>query len=305
MAAEAAQVNFTVFDALVSIGIDNHIQFNGATKAQRIATEMFDDDFETCLDKTFKEIDEDLKSWGQELTINNGQIRLTPIQKKNIKAMTQWAKNKIRQGQDPTAEPFLLANATELIKNYKSHEAFITKASTLADAAKPDKFTDTTRWKDWKPTFVNYLRHIPGRYGVPIVYVIRDYCQISYDENDILGLYVQNAPHEGEAFQTDSAEIHTYLANFIKGNVAAEAKITSHGHDNNGLEDMKSLTEHYEGVGIHSTEISTAEKGIDLLFYNGEKRPHMWWAHFELRLVSAFAMLVEFGIDKGKPMLIT
>ena len=52
---------FTVIDAINQIGITDGTLFNGATKAQRIATELFDDDFTSCLDKTFNEIDEDLK----------------------------------------------------------------------------------------------------------------------------------------------------------------------------------------------------------------------------------------------------
>ena len=79
---------FTVIDAINQIGITDRTLFNGATKAQRIATELFDDDFTSCLDKTFSEIDEDLKSWSA-LTVNNGQIRLTPMQKKNLKAFRQ------------------------------------------------------------------------------------------------------------------------------------------------------------------------------------------------------------------------
>ena len=279
---------FTVIDAINQIGITDRTLFNGATKAQRIATELFDDDFTSCLDKTFSEIDEDLKSWSA-LTVNNGQIRLTPMQKKNLKAFIQWSKNKLRQGQDPTAEAFTIDQASVLIAQYKTHAAFISKASTLADSAKPDCFTDKMQWKDWKPTFVNYLRHIPGRYGVPLLYIIRDYTT-TIEGDDILTSYIRNAPHEGEAFNTDASKVHTYLVNFIKGNTVAESRLASHGFNNNGLQDMKVLCEQYEGVGINAMELDAAEKDINSLNYNGERRP-ITWEQFELRIMNAFSTI--------------
>ena len=286
----AAQQTFTVLDAINQIGIVDQVLFNGNTRAERIATEMFDDNFESCIDKTFKEIDEDLKSWSA-MTINNGQIRLTPLQKRNLKAFTQWVKNKLRQGQDPSVEAFPIDDAAKFLSQYKTHEAFISKASTLADSAKPDKFTNKIQWKDWKPTFINYLRHIPGRYGVPLLYIIRDYVD-SIDGDDLLSDYVRNAPHDaGEAFDTDTSEVHTYLVNSVKGNTVAESRLASHGFSHNGLQDMKVLCEQYEGVGINATEVSNAEKDINSLTYNGERRPQMCWEQFELRLVSAFSTI--------------
>ena len=43
----------------------------------------------------------------------------------------------------------------------------------MADAAKPEKFEKETKWNDWAPTFLNYLRSIPGRDGVPLKYICR------------------------------------------------------------------------------------------------------------------------------------
>ena len=47
----AAIVN-TVTDLLASVGIDNVGQFNGLTNAQRLAADLFNDDFGSFIDKT-------------------------------------------------------------------------------------------------------------------------------------------------------------------------------------------------------------------------------------------------------------
>ena len=70
MAAPAA---FTVLDAIIACGVDNAIQHNGNTAAERIATDIFNDDFQTCMDKDLKELDDDLKSYST-LTVAQGQI---------------------------------------------------------------------------------------------------------------------------------------------------------------------------------------------------------------------------------------
>ena len=109
-----AEVAHTVLEAMIAIGIDNVAQFDGQTQAERIAEGIFEDDFESCMDKTDSEIDDDLKMWSN-LTLANGQIRLQPVQRKRIKAFSQWVKDKLRQGIDPASEAFDPNMTQELI----------------------------------------------------------------------------------------------------------------------------------------------------------------------------------------------
>ena len=285
----AAAVQHTVLDAMIAIGINNTTLFDGETQAERIAEGMFDNDFQSCLDKSNEDIDDDLKTWSS-LTTMNGQIRLQPVHKKRIKAFTQWVKDKLRQNQDPQNEAFNVELTQELIRRSKTHQAFVEKAKTLSDIAKPDTFSDKTKWLDWKPTFTNYLKHIPGRSGVPLSYVIRPTGYIPTPD-DMLDEYIANSPHSGEAFKTDCSEVHTYIVKFIKGNATAESVIISHGKVNDGRADMDALISHYEGTGINATIVSEAEKDIESLHYTGEKRPYMWWDRFELRITKAFATI--------------
>ena len=284
-----AATTYTVLDAMIAIGIDNSALFDGQTQAERIAEGLFDNDFQSCMDKSNDDIDDDLKTWSN-LTVSNGQIRLQPVTKKRIKAFSQWVKDKLRRSQDPATEPFNVGLTQDLIRRSKTHSAFVEKAKTLADIAKPDSFSEKTKWIDWKPTFINYLKHIPGRSGVPLNYIVRP---TGYTANpgDMLDEYVELAPHAGESYATDCSEVHTYIAKFIKGNSTAESIIISHGHTNNGREDMNALISHYEGTGINATIVSEAEKDIESLHYTGEKRPYMWWDRFELRLTKAFATI--------------
>ena len=59
----------------------------------------------------------------------------------------------------------------------------------------------------------------------------------------------------GEAFEFDSAEVHTYIVKFMSGNKTAESKIQSHTQTNNGREDYISLKNHYEVVGVNAVDI--------------------------------------------------
>ena len=111
--AEAA-VAHTVLEAMIAIGIENVALFDGQTQAKRIAEGILEDDFESCIDKTDSEIDDNLKMWSN-LTLANGQIRLQPVQKKRIEAFSQWVKDRLRQGINPVNKAFDANMTHELI----------------------------------------------------------------------------------------------------------------------------------------------------------------------------------------------
>ena len=86
---------------------------------------------------------------------------------------------------------------------------------------------------------------------------------------------------ERDSFAIDTAQVHTFLLNFIAGNDTAESKIQGLQRVNDGREAFKRLIEHYEGVGIHAIDMREADEVIKNLFYAGENPPRMWWS--ELR----------------------
>lgn len=275
----------------MACGVSNMNMFNDQSDAARMAEDLFNDDFYSTMDKTFEELNEDFKTYAN-LTQAQGQIRINPGIRRNIKAFIQWSRDQIRVGQDPSTMQFPVEQAPILIRRYKSHLAFMKKSSVMVETARPKSFKQDMKWVDWKPTFVNFLKVIPGRDGVPLSYVVRENVEPVIDANtDILDDYANRAPLHGEAFNADALEVHMYLVKFISENTTAESKILMHADEKNGRKDFMSLIEHYEGVGIHAIDVTKAEEDMDKLFYSGEKKPHMWWEEFEQRLTMAFAVI--------------
>ena len=89
----------------------------------------------------------------------------------------------------------------------------------------PAPFNPRTKWSDWFPTLLNFLRTIPGRDGVPLDYICRiedlPNCPL---QTDILTEYIEQAPLSNNSFTSDTSEVHTYLANIITAHPTAESK---------------------------------------------------------------------------------
>jgi hypothetical protein len=118
------------------------------------------------MDLTFKELDDHFKTYS-ELTVQQGQICVRPGVRKNIKAFIQWSRDEFRLGRDPSSIAFPVGDVSDFIRRYKTHEKYQTDSKTLAEAAKPEKFKESIKWEDRKPTFLNYIRAILGRDAVP------------------------------------------------------------------------------------------------------------------------------------------
>lgn len=251
--------------------------FNGQTQVQRVAAAMFGDDFRSCMDKTSEEQSSDFKSYS-ELTQAQGQIQMDPEVKQRIKAFIQWTRDEICNGRNPAQTPFPVADTAQLIRRAKTHDKFVKDSPTISEAAKPERFTEEMRWEDWFPLFLNYLRLIPGRDGVPLQYVCRDRdAPDPTPHADFLDDYVAMAPLNGEAFTIDAATVHTLIVSFISGNDTAENKIQGDVAQMNGRIDVQHLRDHYEGVGVLAFDFLDADRILRTLFYAGEKRPTMWW----------------------------
>jgi hypothetical protein len=125
MAANPPQVNpailtvppaFIVYDGMVLCGVNDDAEFKGDTPAVRIASDLFGDDFATCMNKGFTELDYEFKTCC-ELTVNQGQVRLLPGTKRNIKAFIQWVRDERRLGRDPFTMAFPAENVLPTLYN--------------------------------------------------------------------------------------------------------------------------------------------------------------------------------------------
>ena len=61
----------------------------------------------SCMDTTSTELENNWKTYAQ-LTVAQGQTRLCPAIKKNICALDQWVKDKVRTGVDPSTQIFTI-----------------------------------------------------------------------------------------------------------------------------------------------------------------------------------------------------
>ena len=281
MAAPCANPPFTLTNAMFDCGITDAVLFDGDTKASRIDTELFDDNFASCMDNTYVKLDDDLKSYSN-LTAAHGQIRLTPGGKKNIKVFIQWTRDQICLGIDPITVRFPVSNASGFIKRYKHHDSYVKKSKTITETAKPENFTDKIKWIDWYPTFIIFIRAIPGSNGIPLSCICIPVSAIipTMGYGDFIDEYVEKTPLTRQAHLRDAAEVHTYIIKFILGNPVAEAKMVQNAQKNYERLDFIALNNHYEGVGVHTIDIVKADKIIQDLFYSRDKKPHMRWDEF-------------------------
>ena len=96
------------------------------------------------------------------------------------------------------------------------------KSKTISEIATPNEFDDKTKWVDWMPTFINFLRAIPGQNGVPLNYVCRKEPVVLLPTyTSFIDEYVDRTPITGDAFDTNNGEVYAYLVKFITKNDTA------------------------------------------------------------------------------------
>ena len=94
-------------------------------------------------------------------------------------AMMHWVQDFYRCSKQPTIDDFVTANDFKQALSTAAQRASLRKVdtdqvNTISKAADPGKLKDERKWPEWYPAFVNYLSTIPGVYGVPLSYVVRE-----------------------------------------------------------------------------------------------------------------------------------
>ena len=236
--------------------------WNRESASQRITNGVFNNCFNTCIDITFAELDDHWKTYSS-LTVADGHIRLRPGTKVNIRVFVQWTRDKLRTNEDPAAEMFPVALRKDLVYHYNTHKQWVSDASDMAKSARPKMFAEKMKWSDWKVTLLNFLKSQPGRYGVPLSYVIRsDNLVIQNTYANFLDEYAAKAPLQGRAFDHDASKVHSYIICFISENNVAEQKVLPFKDDNNGRLDYIALRDFYEGVVTNTRATLSAEADL-------------------------------------------
>ena len=241
----------------------------------------------TTMDKTFDDLQDDMKSYSY-LTTANGKIVLNPGVKKNIKCFMAWCKDEIRMGRKPSLiAAFPLGNITT--NRYMTHKKFVDNSYVNSKSAIPKTSSMDVKWIEWKLTFENYLRTLPGRNDVPIKYVIRsNKAPNAMPQLDMMDEYINMTPLEGEAYVQDNIQVMTLLANFLVNNYEAEAEVQALNKPNDGRATFVRLMEHYEGVMALSPLTSQVRNKPSQLSTIGEKPPHNTWVKFEQHFRSSY-----------------
>ena len=80
------------------------------------------------------------------------------------------------------------------------------KSKTIIEMVKPEYFMNKVKWIEWYPTFINFLRDITGRSGVPLRYICRPInVIICATYGYFINEYVDRSPLTGQAYQRNAA----------------------------------------------------------------------------------------------------
>ena len=281
--------DMSVTDCMALCGIPNiPIEGGGPTLAERIASDLFMDDYDRAFGMTAEELKDDLKTLSQVAN----PIIVTPNTRMKILGFIEWTKQCLRCLQQPEDNIFPADYAMTLVSESKDQAAYLSRIKMITTIAKPQPFKPTGSWQDFSAQFKSFLRQLPGRFGHPLAYVIRDDENIIFDHEDwdvtLHDHYIAAAALNGDTFKLDTLEVHSFVVAFVAGNTKAEAAIYNQRENQCGREDWKALKKVYEGDGAFKVEVVDAEHTLETMFYSGEKDGRLKWQTFESRLVTAF-----------------
>jgi hypothetical protein len=217
----------SVRSTLVLCGVPDVGLFDGQTPAERMANDIFFEDFLAVLDTNREHITDMIKAYAS-LTVTNGRIILQPGVSAKIIAMTQWVRDEFNMSRYPITTPFHPPDVAPLTAKLQTFLRFKTNAEMNSKSSKPKDFKDDDDWDAWVLTLCGHLRLIPGRYGAPLSYIIRDEPNPNpTPTGDFLLDYEQNAPLSGTAFKDDNNMVATIFKGLLVSNLTANAKIQS------------------------------------------------------------------------------
>ena len=93
---------------------------NVKNAADMIAADVFNENFNTCVEINFSELEHNYKTYSG-LMVYKGRIMLRPRTKVDIRVFVQWTRDKISQYQYPRLTLFPLDERDEPIKTFNTH----------------------------------------------------------------------------------------------------------------------------------------------------------------------------------------
>ena len=105
-------------------------------QVERVATDIFDDEFSACMNRTVDELEEDLKYY-TVLVIILGEICQNPVTKRNARAFLQWSKDILRLIDDPVQVQFTNLDSTGFIQHQNTNASCISKYKRVSETSTP------------------------------------------------------------------------------------------------------------------------------------------------------------------------
>ena len=215
-------------------------------------------------------------------------------------SLMHWVQDQDRCSRPPTAPDVVDDDTLKEVLYVSIRHAALCKVDndqveTISKAADPGKFKDECKWADWEPAFTNYLSTIPGVYGIPVLYVIRENNDPQHDQDfgkDFTQEMISCASLRGANCHAVSRKVHQLLKNYLVAE-SAEQWIRDIEHLNNGRRDMQALRNHYQGEGNASRRIATTEKSKEPLHYKSERS--LTFTTFLDRIQKMFNIFQEEG----------
>ena len=289
----ASTVASTVVNALTLCGVlvdTSNFVWNSMNALERISGEVFNNNFNTCVDITFME-----DSWKTYslLMIAEGNIRNRAGTKVNIKTFMQWTCDQIRTSVDPASTPFPIVNRDTMMDRYYNHKQWMDDAYSMSKTAILKNFAKKMKWIIWKSTLVNFLKSQLGRNGVPVSYIVRDnVAPVQRQNTSVLDDCTYRTPLTRQAFDTDAVKVHAFIVRLISESLVAEQKILPHNDALNERIYFNALKAFYEGVCANAKAVLSAKSYLQEMFYVNKKHLLvMWWDHFEVRSINNFTIV--------------
>lgn len=237
--------------------------------------------FESLVMYQQSDIADMFKEQSKNPTRGNRRLNFPMLVRRNMSALLDWIQDRKRINA-PMENPITAAGIVSQDEfrsaiNLSAERRLIRKKEKDAHTAQlkiasPGKLKDEKSWADWLTGLHTTLSLIRGVSEVPLNYVIREHMippegesYTTFDEECIA-----KAPLVGTAFDADASTVHLIIKPLCIGE-HAEQWIKPGFTKKNGRDDLAKLMAHYQGEGMASRRIHTAEQLWDTLHYKQEK----------------------------------
>ena len=226
-------------------------------------------------------------------------IHLTPIQKMRLWSLVLWVKDRDRLGQpvefpNGTEENTFLDSLNEALERERRRKSQKKEGESYLDGSFNTKLRSQKEWEKWTEELKTTLTQIIGVRGVPLIYVIREAEEPTYDgEKEFDDAVIDAITLDGPDFKQDSRTVHKILLKNIHDESDAYTYVKTLTKFRNGRMDIIALKERYSSEATKQTLINKAKTDLKNLVYKNER--NFSFEKFSARLQKSYDELEDLG----------